>query len=137
MPWIRELSADRCIEIVLDPDFPGSLVSLARSRVTWAVTTAAGGVRFLEADSAARHSDLYELNRCEYPGWEPLAILLDILSVLDDHYPGYDRISVHGLSLEPAVERSLSEEFLFDFRALPGGFEARMDWTRRDSALGR
>ncbi len=109
MPWRAE-GFDNKIEVIVDPDFGGDLLSLARDRVVWIIDSQQNRPRIDAAWSVGDRLDLCEVNRVpERPPLDRCELLLEIMGLLDDHHWPYDMI-IHGLNATPHVTDVLERE---------------------------
>lgn len=138
MGWIRELSKDRKVVIVIDPTFSGSIIELARAHVTWVIAFPALERLFGEAVAASKTEDLYEVDRGFYDTDLTLdQLLLDTLGMLDDQMQGYESVEVIGIKFDNSLEARLGHEGLYNFQSTDHGFTAAMNQKLRNVVIGR
>lgn len=121
LAW-KYATEDGMVEIVVDPNFEGNLVNMARLRPIWIVESP-GNLRQIEAAwKVGEQLGLFEVSRCRLPTPDDrLGNLTEILGSLDDHQGRYKGIVVHGLLADDATTGLLEAE----------GFQ--IDEVRQDS----
>jgi len=137
LPW-KYHGATNTIEIIVDPEFPGHLLSLAATRCVWIVDTPGNQQAIDNAWGAGGEMNLCEVSRCKVENPESRQEnLLTIMGMLDDHYLTYDMI-VHGLEPSEVMKQLLREEEGFEVsEPTPDGFVARRVPGIREHFLGR
>jgi hypothetical protein len=137
MPW-RYCSEDGWIHVVVDPDFRGDLVALARVHPVWIVDSEQNHPIIDAVWKVGANLGLFEVSRCggAINPANKVASLLEILGVLDDHHASYSFIA-HGLEPdESLVQLMAAEGFRID-EPTSDGFVASRISDVRDKLIGR
>jgi hypothetical protein len=130
-------SPDGRIEAIVEPQFRGDLLELARSHPVWIADTPQNKDAIDEAWRTGKDMDLFEVSRCgvENPS-DQMENLDMILGVLDDHHSSYD-IIVHGLQPDASVEQFISDAGFRIIERTSDGFVAVRIPGVRERMIGR
>ena len=141
------LGEDRIVELVLDPDFGGDLVGLARHRPIWILETETTMPLIDEAWRIGTDHELYEVNRIPIPLGDRERTLIGLLPTLHSHHnwsdPRWDGLLVRGVPLGDALRAELADwgfhvlevnpdHFL---TSVPGRNEHQWDFTQARTTL--
>jgi len=135
--WKWRPTDDNQVEIVVDPDFHGDLMPMAKLRPVWIVNTEQNQVQIDHSWLAGKGENLYEVSRIpvENPH-DREGDLLMILESLDDHHLGYN-IIVHGLEASDSVKESMERERFRITETTADGFLALRVPGDRERLIGR
>lgn len=104
--WKQIGEDDRAVEVILDPDFRGNLIEIARSHTVWIIESE---VKTPLIDAAWATDG--ELGFCEINRAGDSRDLISLLPTLHSHYnwssPRWESLIVRGLEPSPALIASL------------------------------
>jgi hypothetical protein len=134
VPWQYE---GRDIEVIVDPDFQGDIIKLAKVRSVWIVDTQQNRPKIDEAWQVGGSIHLFEVSRVriENPD-DRIGNLWEILGNLDDHRGAYDFVA-HGLEPTEELRRALADEGFRIGATTQDGFAAYRIPGVREQLLGR
>jgi hypothetical protein len=136
MSWKHE-AVDGRVELIVEPTFHGDLVELAKLHDVWIVDTPGNKDAIDASWRVGRSLGLYEINRCAVAHADAREDnLLLIMSVMDDHYSGYDLV-VHGLESSESVGQAMREQGFQITELTSDGFVAIRVPGVREGLLGR
>jgi hypothetical protein len=127
-------SEDSFVEVIVDPDFRGDIVSLALVRPIWIVDSPGNRPLIDAVWAQGLDRNLFEVSRCHYEdASRRVENLIDIVGCLDDHHPRHNLI-VHGLDATDVRAQMEAEGFeISELR--PDGFVALQNGVR-DRLIG-
>lgn len=111
MAW-KQIGQDRKIEIVVDPDFRGDLLALARERPVWIVETVQNWGRISAVWQLGGDANLCEVSKFTAGDLDRENSLISILDDVDLHHGytrdgSYDGLVIHGLLPSERMQRVL------------------------------
>jgi hypothetical protein len=136
MPW-RYDGRDNKVEVVVDPQFRGNVITLAKARPVWIIDTPGNKAQIDDSWLLGKDLNLYEVSRYKVSeGSDREGNLLQIMGDLDDHRPEYELI-VHGLFPSPSLKETLATEGFNVAELTEDGFFAVRIPGVRESLIGR
>jgi hypothetical protein len=136
--WKWGLGDDNTVEIIIEPDFHGDLLQMAKLRPIWIVNTELNRTQIDHAWTVGKDANLYEVSRIPVANSDNLeSNLIMILGGLDDHYiGGYDFV-VHGLKASASVRKAMQVEGFRITETTADGFVAQRILGVRKRLTGR
>ncbi len=124
MPWKYD-NDDGLIEIIVDPNFPGNLLEMAKKRIVYIVDTPHNHEAINACWQVGAMMGLYEVNRMSGSELNDLeGNLLSTLQVVETHYYPYPGFVAHGLKKSESLVRSLAERGISITEETTDGFVA-------------